>query len=537
MFPKLKNEVNVWEERKPKIRVITCLLVAMIFVMSVAPVTAYSIGLSKTTDKDTYCVGEAINYTLRVTNPDTVNCTLNVSDTYPNGTVEILDSSLFLEPGTNKTYQRSYMVQVVDVEPDKTVKNILNVEGTNAVGEVFSASVTKSSEIRSPLIAIMKTASLDGICPGSDPLTAYINDTVTYCFTVINNGDVNMTDITVTDDKLGPITLTETSLLPGGYTSGTKTYAVTDSDKPSITNNATVNATAEDTGLEVTDYDTCTVYVTTLDGFRVEKTASPTEGVNGTEINFTITVYNLRDAALSPVYINDSLPPELVFVSATDGGVHSSPWVNWSISTLAASSSKTVYLVARINVTNSTLGTLTNNVTVTGNSTGGIITNATTADVMAYSTAPYIVSVVQSSDSPVEGEDVNITAHVIDDLGVATVNLTYINHTNDATTVSMIFLSGTIFDGYWNVTIPGQPAGESLYITVTACDVAGSCTTTAPHIKHWSRDLSKLCPWNASRVFPVFPRYSTTPRPTTRTPAPPWYPHYPGNPLCRGVWG
>ncbi len=248
-------------------------------------------------------------------------------------------------------------------------------------------------------------------------------------------------------------------------------------------------------------------------------------------------MYNLRDDALSPVYINDSLPPELFFVSATDGGVHSSPWVNWSISTLAASSSKTVYLVARINVTNSTLGTLTNNVTVTGNSTGGTITNATTADVRAYSTAPYIVSVVQSSDSPVEGEDVNITAHVIDDLGVATVNLTYINHTNYATTVSMIFLSGTIFDGYWNVTIPGQPAGESLYITVTACDVAGSCTTTAPHIKHWSRDLSKLCPWNASRVFPVFPRYSTTPRPTTRTPAPPWYPHYPGNPLCRGVWG
>lgn len=537
MFPKSRNEVNVWEERKPKIRVMTCLLVAMIFVMSVAPVTAYSIGLSKTTDKDTYCVGEAINYTLQVTNPDAVNCTLNVSDTYPNGTVEILDSSLFLEPGTNKTYQRSYVVQVVDVEPDKTVKNILNVEGTNAIDEVFSADVTKSSEIRSPLIAIIKTASLDGMCPGSDPLTAYINDTVTYCFTVFNNGDVNMTDITVTDDEHGAIPLTKTSLVPGGYTSGTKIYVVTDLDMPSITNNATVNATAEDSGLEVTNYDTCTVHVTTLDGFRVEKTASPTEGVNGTEINFTITVYNLRDDALSPVYINDSLPPELVFVSATDGGVHSSPWVNWSISTLAASSSKTVYLVARINVTNNTLGTLTNHVNVTGNLTGGIITNATTADVRAYTTAPYIVSVVQSSDDPVEGEDVNITAHVIDDLGVATVNLTYINHSNYVTTVSMIFLSGTIFDGYWNVTIPGQPAGESLYITVTACDVAGSCTTTAPHIKHWSRDLSKLCPWNASRVFPVFPRYSTTPRPTTRTPAPPWYPHYPGNPLCRGVWG
>lgn len=518
-----------------RVRLMPCILVVMAFVALVVSADAYCIGLSKTADKDTYTVGEIINYTLQVENPDTVNCTLNVTDTYPNGTIEILNNNLLLEPGTNETYQRSYVVRAADVKVDKTVKNTLTVKGVNARSEEISASVPESSQILSPLIALIKTASLDGTCPGSGTVYAHIGDTVTYCFTVINNGDVNMTNINLTDDRHGQITLGKTSLVPNEWTSGTVTHVVT--DLPFITNNATVTASTEDGGLEVTDYDTCTVYVTALDGLRVQKTASPTEGVNGTEINFTITVYNLRDDALTQVYINDSLPPELVFVRATGNYANKSQWVNWSLSTLAASSSETVHLVARINVTKDTIGILTNHVNVTGNSTDGIITNKTSANVRAYTAAPTIVSVVQSSDSPVEGEEVNITAHVTDDLGVATVNLTYINSSNDETTVAMNFLSGTALDGYWNATIPGQPAGEILTIYVTACDITGNCTSTTPHFKHWSEDLSKLCPWNKSRIYPVFPHYTPTPGPGTRTPAPPWYPHFPSSPICGGVWG
>lgn len=325
----VKSENNViWKKGKAKIRIVPYFLVAIVFVALVASADAYSIGLSKTTDKDTYGVGDTIFYTLQVANTDTVyNCTLNVTDTYPNGTVEVLDSNLFLEPETNETYQRSYVVQAADVGLDKKVRNVLKVEGANANSEEIRAEAPKSSSIHSPLIAIMKTASLDGSCPGSDTLTAHIGDNVTYCFTVINNGDVNVTNISVTDDPLGTITLTKTSLVPNELITGTLTYVVNNSDIPSITNNATVTASTEGGALEVTDYDTCTVSVTALDGIRVEKTASPAEGVNGTEINFTITVYNLQDDVLSPVYINDSLPQELVFVSATDGGKNNSLWV------------------------------------------------------------------------------------------------------------------------------------------------------------------------------------------------------------------
>ncbi|MFZ2070266.1 MAG: DUF11 domain-containing protein [Halobacteriota archaeon] len=531
MLAESKN-VDVRKVKRPKIKLSSYLFVAMAFVALVAPASAYSIGLSKTTDRDTdtYGIGDTIKYTLRVTNPDTVNCTLNVTDLYPDGKEEILNSNLLLEPGVNATYQRSYVVQAADVEPDKTVKNTLKVEGVNVRGEVFSATVTKSSKIFSPLIAIIKTASLDGLCPGSDPLTAYIGDTVTYCFTVINTGDVNLTNIHVTDDPYGSITLGKTSLVPNESTKGTLTYVVTESDAPSLLNNATVDATAENSGLVVRDYGTCTVYITALDGLVVKKTASPTEGVNGTEVTFTITVSNLKEVALSPVYINDSLPQDMVFVSATDGGVHNNQWVNWTLSTLAASSSKTVYLVTRINVTGS--GTLTNHVNVTGNSRGGMISNATTTDVRAYVVAPTIVSVVQSRDSPVENESVEITAHVTDALGVASVNLTYINRSNDMTTVSMNRASGTTLDGYWNATIPGQPAGETLTIYVTACDVRGNCTSTTPHFKHWTENLTSICPFQiGSRPYPVFPQY-TLPPVQDHT----WYPHFPRNAICSGRW-
>ena len=92
---------------------------------------------------------------------------------------------------------------------------------------------------------------------------------------------------------------------------------------------------------------------------------------------------------------------------------------------------------------------------------------------------PVIASVEQSSDAPCDGEAVNITAHVTDDTGVISVNLTY-----NTTTVSMTLTGGTATDGFWTATIPGQPAGTTLTIVVTATD--GEHTVSSmPHDKTW----------------------------------------------------
>ena len=67
---------------------------------------------------------------------------------------------------------------------------------------------------------------------------------------------------------------------------------------------------------------------------------------------------------------------------------------------------------------------------------------------------PLIGSVTQSVDFPGQGEDVTITAHVTDNIGVDSVTLTY-----DTTIVPMTLDTGNDKDGYWKATIPGQPAG------------------------------------------------------------------------------
>jgi len=123
-------------------------------------------------------------------------------------------------------------------------------------------------------------------------------------------------------------------------------------------------------------------------------------------------VTNRGGADLGPVYINDSLPQGLDFLDATNGGQNSGQWVNWSINTLSASESTTVYLVARLHVNESQLGVLVNHVNVTGMlPAGGTVSNETEASVSAYTTPPVVESFTQSSDSPVEGDDNNRTCH------------------------------------------------------------------------------------------------------------------------------
>jgi len=108
-------------------------------------------------------------------------------------------------------------------------------------------------------------------------------------------------------------------------------------------------------------------------------------------------------------------------------------------------------------------------------------TDTDTAEVTVQDcTDPVIIDVTQSSDEPCAGVAVNITAHVTDDVGVTSVTLKY-----DSTEVAMTLDSGTAQDGYWIATIPGQPAGTTVTIYVTAYDEAENSDQYGPHDKTW----------------------------------------------------
>ena len=81
----------------------------------------------------------------------------------------------------------------------------------------------------------------------ADITSASPHETITYTYTIANTDNVIVSNITLEDDKLGAISLTDTALAPGESITATATYTVTIADLPGpIINTAIVTATDPD---------------------------------------------------------------------------------------------------------------------------------------------------------------------------------------------------------------------------------------------------------------------------------------------------
>ncbi|MHC1631176.1 MAG: DUF7507 domain-containing protein [Methanotrichaceae archaeon] len=160
-----------------------------------------------------------------------------------------------------------------------------------------------------PGIEVVKTASLDGTCPGSDTLDVDIGDTVTFCFNVTNTGDVTLTEITVSDDVYGSVSLGTTSLAPGESTVGTITHIVVESDVLSVTDTATATGTDPLEGT-VTDTDDSTVNVSIAPGIDIEKSLvnTPSEVFIGDTVTFEINITNTGESKIVTLPLIDDYP-------------------------------------------------------------------------------------------------------------------------------------------------------------------------------------------------------------------------------------
>lgn len=83
-------------------------------------------------------------------------------------------------------------------------------------------------------------------------------------------------------------------------------------------------------------------------------------------------------------------------------------------------------------------------------------------------TPPTISSVVPSTNTPCSNENVDITAHVIDNIGVSSVTLVYTDQTGQHT-VDMTGPAGSK-DGDWVGSIPGHDAGTTVTYKILAQD-------------------------------------------------------------------
>ena len=154
-----------------------------------------AIALNKTADPVQAQDGDTITYNYTITNPgNTPLSAISVTDdkiedvTYQSGDT---NGNEILDVDETWVFAATY---TITTEDDSPLVNTATVSGTDALSRsVESEEDTASVDILQPAIAITKTA---------EPEQAYEGDTITYTYTVTNPGNIPLSNVSVTDDKI-----------------------------------------------------------------------------------------------------------------------------------------------------------------------------------------------------------------------------------------------------------------------------------------------------------------------------------------------
>ncbi|WP_411267849.1 beta strand repeat-containing protein, partial [Pedobacter sp. AK017] len=171
----------------------------------------------------TGAVGDVISYTFTATNTGNVTLSgVNINDALTGSTALALSPAV-LAPGASGTATASYTIKQSDLDAG-AVSNTATVTGTAPGGGTVSDvsgtaqdndTPTGTTLSRTPLIALVKTASVGG--------TGAVGDVITYTFTATNTGNVTLSGVNINDALTGStaLALSPAVLAPGA--SGTAT--------------------------------------------------------------------------------------------------------------------------------------------------------------------------------------------------------------------------------------------------------------------------------------------------------------------------
>ena len=207
---------------------------------TVTATAAPALTLVKTANTATYSsVGDKINYQYALTNSGNVTIYRSFTVTDDKVTVSCPNTPIALAPGASVTCTASHTITQADLNAGSITNHATGHAHRNLIGSTLvnsnSDSVTVSA-LAAPKLTLKKTA---------DATTYSSGDLVTYSYLVTNTGNVTINSLVLTDDKLGTITCSVTSLAAGAYTTCTATHTTTAADVTagSITNNASVDGT------------------------------------------------------------------------------------------------------------------------------------------------------------------------------------------------------------------------------------------------------------------------------------------------------
>jgi uncharacterized repeat protein (TIGR01451 family) len=253
-----------------------------------ATVGLAAITIVKQADPATATIGDTVTYTFTVTNTGGVSLTGLVLNDDKLGPITLAATTL--APGASTTGTATTTV-TAGALPGPLV-NLATVTGT--APDQTTVTATDDATVGLGALTVVKKA---------DQGIATVGQTVTYTYTVTNTGSVALSGITVTDDKLGPITLAATTLAPGASTTGTATKTVTAADPAGgpVVNVATATGTTPD-GKTVTGKDDEKV---DLAAIAITKVPNVTSASVGDTITYTYTITNTGTVPLSTLGLTD----------------------------------------------------------------------------------------------------------------------------------------------------------------------------------------------------------------------------------------
>ncbi|PKA83670.1 putative repeat protein (TIGR01451 family)/gliding motility-associated-like protein [Ulvibacter sp. MAR_2010_11] len=280
---------------------------------------------------------DIISYTFVVTNEGDVDISnVVVTDPILGGVIAgpasgDTNNNGVLNVGEVWNYAANYSVTQLDID-NGSVVNTSEVNGTTALGPVNDPSNQVTVLIcQTPDIAIVKTN--DQIPGQNNCVDLSEGDTVTYTFTVTNEGNLSIDNVVVTDPLVGLSVIAG----PTGDTGAdgilgltevwtyTATYVVTqdDVDAGQITNQATVNGLAMNpadtpvsdlSGSTTTTDDATVIVICQTPDIAIVKTNDQIPGQNncvdlseGDTVTYTFTVTNEGNLSIDNVVVTDPL--------------------------------------------------------------------------------------------------------------------------------------------------------------------------------------------------------------------------------------
>ncbi len=276
---------------------------------SVIQNTSLTIAKIQTGGANPVLVPSTIDYTIVVTNDGNVSLTSVVaSDVLPDGSAGTLSAATesgtadgILSVGETFTYTISYDVTQADINAGADLVNTASVVTTEVAGPTEDTATTTIT--RTPSLTVVKDVDQAGITvPG----------TLNYTITVSNTGNVDITNVVLTDDLAGSANLDSGDTANAGVLDVgetwiySATYAATQAD---INAGADLVNTASVVTTEVAGptEDTATTTITRTPSLTVVKDVDQAGITVPGTLNYTITVSNTGNVDITNVVLTDDL--------------------------------------------------------------------------------------------------------------------------------------------------------------------------------------------------------------------------------------